>query len=554
MRRIAASRVMLMALAVVITSLLAVQWTVPPAVAQNDVPGRPTDLTATATSHDTIALGWTAPSSGAVDHYRVLRKNMDQEDGRFSEAATTTATSYTDQDLEAETRYRYRIQAVDAQGAKSRRSRQATATTPAEENPPAKVRNSNTAQPQGQTTVTVSWTAPEGAERYQVERRTGHAGSSGLVQIDTNSTATTYLDTDTAYNTHYRYRVRAGNNAGYGAWSDEAEITTAREPGTPAAPADLSAAEHQAGTITITWSAPAGDEAVDGYRVHRRDISGGNEAVVATTASDVTEYDDSTVAAESWYSYWVVAHNSVGDSPKSRMRTLQTQVQSANAPNAPTRLSLTEETAGQVVISWQAPADGPEPDNYLVYRSNLVGSNLALIATVEATSTEHTDDSVDPEKWYAYRVKAANSDGESRAKGPEAIKTKVQTPGVPNPPTSLGATEETAGEVVITWTAPTEGPAPTGYKIYRQRLTSGGDQANTHIGTTENVASYTDDTVAAEVLYFYTARAVNDQGDSSASRPVSITTKVQNQAAPDAPEDTSADQQRGQAEGVNRQN
>ena len=65
--------------------------------------------------------------------------------------------------------------------------------------------------------MTVSWTAPEGAERYQVERRTGHAGSSGLVQIDTNSTATTYLDTDTAYHTHYRYRVRAGNNAGYGA-------------------------------------------------------------------------------------------------------------------------------------------------------------------------------------------------------------------------------------------------------------------------------------------------------------------------------------------------
>ena len=60
---------------------------------------------------------------------------MDQEDGRFSEAATTTATSYTDQDLEAETRYRYRIQAVDGQGAKSRRSRQATATTPVEEKP-----------------------------------------------------------------------------------------------------------------------------------------------------------------------------------------------------------------------------------------------------------------------------------------------------------------------------------------------------------------------------------------------------------------------------------
>ena len=139
-------------------------------------------------------------------------------------------------------------------------------------------------------------------------------------------------------------------------------------------------------------------------------------------------------------------------------------------------------------------------------------------------------------------VKAADSDGESGTEGPEAIKTKVQTPGVSNPPTSLDATEETAGEVVITWTAPTEGPEPTGYKVYRKRITSGGNRGNTQVGTTGAATSYTDDTVAAEVLYVYTIRADNDAGNSGESSPVSITTKAQTEGAPEAPEDTSADQ------------
>ena len=278
-----------------------------PAEASGGRPGKPTGLTATATSHDTVSLSWTAPSTSTVAHYRVLRKDIDQQGSSFSEAATSTTTDYSDTGVEAESKYRYRVHAVDSQGQKSRRSTQRTVTTPEEQRaptrrsetpPPGRAKKRRPSPCRGapwmERSVT-NWNAAPGT------------GTLGLVQVDLGSTATSYEDTDTDYNTHYRYRVRAGNNAGYGTWSDEASITTVREPGTPGAPGDVSVAENETGTLTVTWTAPEGDEEVDGYRVHRHDISSGARTVIGTTDGDTTSYDDSTVDGESWYSYWVVA-------------------------------------------------------------------------------------------------------------------------------------------------------------------------------------------------------------------------------------------------------
>ena len=342
----------------VLAAVFAATMMFAPAEASGGRLGKRTGLTTTATSHDTASLSWTAPSTGTVAHYRVLRKNMTLQGSSFSEAGTSTTTDYTDTGLEAETKYRYRVQAVDSEGQRSRRSTQKTVTTPEEQTAPAQVRNQSIAQQAEATAVTVSWSAPEGAERCQLQRRTGY-GDAGLAQVDLGSTAISYEDTDTDYNTHYRCRVRAGNNAGYGACSDEASITTAREPGTPAAPGDVSVAENETGTVTVSWTAPEGDEEVDGYRVHRNDISSGARTVIGTTDGGTTSYEDSTVDGESWYSYWLVAHNSVGNSPDSGLEAIETQVQTEGVPDAPTDLTLSEETAGEVVISWTGPGRVP---------------------------------------------------------------------------------------------------------------------------------------------------------------------------------------------------
>ena len=73
---------------------------------------------------------------------------------------------------------------------------------------------------------------------------------------DVATPATSYHDSNTEYDTEYLYRVRAGN----GEWSDLDRITTAREPGTPAAPASVHLSEADAGSVVITWQDPPGDE------------------------------------------------------------------------------------------------------------------------------------------------------------------------------------------------------------------------------------------------------------------------------------------------------
>ena len=126
-------------------------------------------------------------------------------------------------------------------------------------------------------------------------------------------------------------------------------------------------------------------------------------------------------------------------------------------PNAPSRPTLSEETRGEVVVTWTADISGPDPSGYKVYRKRVGIGDYDLLVTTAALT--HTDDTVDEETWYDYRIRAYNDEGESTASRFETIRTRVQTEGVPNAPTGVSASEDTAGEVTVTWTAPADGPA-----------------------------------------------------------------------------------------------
>ncbi len=84
------------------------------------------------------------------------------------------------------------------------------------------------------------------------------------------------------------------------------------------------------------------------------------------------------------------------------------------------------------------------------------------------------------------------------------------------------------------------GPAPTGFRIYRMRLTAHGD---VHIGTGGGDATTdTENTAHAEGMHEYSVRAVNDAGESGSHRREMFTTKAQNPGTPDAPDETDANQ------------
>ncbi len=101
---------------------------------QDSVPARPTGLTVTAVTHDSVSLGWHDPGDAGITHYQVLRRDRDRDAlGAFTtieESTGSPATSYTDTTVAPDRRYAYRVQAVNRHGV-SQRSSFAASDTPA---------------------------------------------------------------------------------------------------------------------------------------------------------------------------------------------------------------------------------------------------------------------------------------------------------------------------------------------------------------------------------------------------------------------------------------
>ena len=90
------------------------------------------------------------------------------------------------------------------------------------------------------------------------------------------------------------------------------------------------------------------------------------------------------------------------------------------------------------MLTWTAPADGPDLTGYNVYRKKLVEKKLAwadtLLGSTTADVTTYTDSAVEAETWYDYRVRATNAAGNSSESGLEMILTQAQTDGAPPAP------------------------------------------------------------------------------------------------------------------------
>ena len=153
--------------------------------------------------------------------------------------------------------------------------------------------------------VTLTWRASDDSPvtGYRVLRRTPPDQQELAVHVEDTGTTTTYLDTtDVAAGTKYIYRVQAINNAGVGAASKPAQVTTA-------APAPLGlAATATHNSVTLTWRAPDGVP-VTGYRILRRvaqlEDTLGHIADVAATVT--THLDEEGIAARTKYIYRVLA-------------------------------------------------------------------------------------------------------------------------------------------------------------------------------------------------------------------------------------------------------
>lgn len=260
------------------------------------------------------------------------------------------------------------------------------------------------------------------------------------------------------------------------------------------------------------------------------------------TADVDVSYDLITVTPNTYYSYRCFATNSLGTTYGFYV-TFSTFAK----PNAPSALSATAISYRQVNLAWTDNSDNEL--GFVIERSldgisftylgPLRGRPEPLGATVppspqvpvpQSGITTFTDFTVTGTTTYYYRVFAVNQAGASDYSNV----VPVTTPAAPSdliPPTvprNLTAVANSAGQVVLNWTASTDNVGVTGYNIYRVSGNGWGwnpPPPPTNGGTGTGPAPYatvdgstttfTDTNITAPNIYVYTVVAFDATGNNS---------------------------------------
>ena len=308
--------------------------------------------------------------------------------------------------------------------------------------------------------VTLTWDDPQddSVTGYVILRRLRYDDPSGHfdeLAADTGTAATTYTDDTVAAETSYTYRIKATNGAGPSKRSRWSHINTPAAPDPETDPADLApsslAAELTSGQVVLTWDSPAEDAAsVTGYEILRGEGEDDPATLAADTGSAAATYTDATAttASES-YAYSVKAIRDGERSQASNEAVVQLP------PAAPTGV-LSAAAHDRVLLSWNDPQDSATT-GYRILRASIVdgvqGEFAVLIEDTGNADTSYTDETVEPECSYVYRVHTISPHGVSAPSSDRRVNTPaaptVVTPEPPDvvPPITERANVEDLGDI-----------------------------------------------------------------------------------------------------------
>ena len=389
---------------------------------------------------------------------------------------------------------------------------------------PAKPRNlTGTANADG--TVTLRWDAPDddSVTGYQILRRRPTEGERTLlVHVnDTGSTATEYTDNDVTPDVLHTYRVTTINAVGLSSRSEFVNVT----PTQPAEPAQNAPAT---GTPTISGNAQVGETltadtsgiadadgligATYSYQWIRSDGSTDTDIQHATGSTyTLVEADEGqTIKVE-------VSFTDDAGNDETLSSGVTDAVAAPEPPAKPTGLSAAAVSHDAVTLAWDDPQDDAIT-GYIILRRDReihpVGTFITITGDTGSADTTYTDDTVEPDKQYNYKVKAINEHGEVSERS-DWVRANTPAVPVPDKPTGLSAAVS-HDAVTLTWDDPQD-DAITGYVILRR------DRAIHPVGTFVTIAgdtgstdtTYTDATVEPDKKYNYKVKAINEHGEVS---------------------------------------
>ena len=284
--------------------------------------------------------------------------------------------------------------------------------------------------------VTLTWDDPndDSITGYVILRRNRDTTAEGefteLVS-DTGNADTSYTNDSVAAETPYTYRIKAINDQGVSERSHWFHIDTPAPPTPESDPASLAPANLTAATadgqVVLSWDAPIEDTgSVTGYEVLRGLGEDDTTTLVADTGIATTTYTDETATQSSTvYAYQVKA---IRDGELSQASN---EARVHLPPAAPLQV-LSTASYDSVLLSWDDP-DDDTITGYRIMRSDIVdqvqGEFAVLNQDTDSTDTTYTDDTVEPEGSYVYRVLAISPHGVSAP----SYDVEAHTPADPNP-------------------------------------------------------------------------------------------------------------------------
>ena len=232
--------------------------------------------------------------------------------------------------------------------------------------------------------IDLTWLDQSSAEDGFQIQRAETAGGPYQVVTYVGANSTTYRDTALAASTTYWYRVRAGRNAGFSDFSNEASATTDAAPAAtaPAAPEAVSAVPGSSTFAFITWTDRSWNE--DGFRIERS-LDGGASWTFAGSAAVGEEFFHDSGESEVERCYRVTAFNAQGASAPSN-------VDCTKLPAAPSDARVT--AAG--VFTWKDNS-GVETGYEIWYFNEAIGTEF--LASLPANSQSY-DPTSRPSGFY----------------------------------------------------------------------------------------------------------------------------------------------------------
>lgn len=283
----------------------------------------------------------------------------------------------------------------------------------------------------------------------------------------------------------------------------------------PASPYNLQATKTVVGNIVLFWSMDTGGNPFDGFELFAADSEEGPFDLVTQLGVNARNY---TYATDALHPVWFKIRSFTnGSSAPSEFTDAVYGI--GQQLNVPENVKASDgESPNLIYLSWEAPSNGPEPDEYRIRRWNPI-SGSKTIATVPSSTLEFTDDvgtpddgATKPANTYHYYIRSQKDLYNASAEA-----TDDGYPALLDGPVGFSASDGTwSDKILMQWTY-NGAEEPDGFKIYYLSETPGSNYVEVGDAPGASTRAYL---LQKQLAGWYRVRAYKeDYGLSPASNP-----------------------------------